>query len=159
MARPDAPPPRLLIATDLRRVPLLGVALGMAIAATVLAWIESGAFATTLVALLWLAVIAVLSSILPIANTLRLDADGFRIRSFGLFSRFVPWSAVNEIETGGGWAESHLLIALAEGTAIGRMPGLPYDPEIDRYTLVDGYGLDPEELAAEMERYRTAPHP
>lgn len=150
---------RRLPATDLRRLPMLGIALGIAIAAFVLGVIERGTLATVTVAVMWLVVAVMMLAVLPIANTLTLDHAGFRIRALGVFTRFVPWTDVRSIETGEGWAGGALIIELAEPADRGMILGLPRDPTFGKRALVDSYGCDTEELAHMMENYRAGAHP
>lgn len=157
--RTEALAPRCLTATDLRRLPLLGVALGISIAAFVLGLIERGTLATITVAVLWLVVAVIALAVLPAANTLTLDTTGFRIRTLGVFTRFVPWSQVVSIETGEGWAGGALIVELAEPADRGAIFGLPRDPTFGKHSFADSYGCDAEELAHLMESYRTALHP
>jgi hypothetical protein len=148
-----------LAAEDVRRLPMLGIACGMAVAATVLSLIESGLFNAVVVILLWLGVALTLLAVLPIANRLTLSAEGFRVRVLGLLGGFVPWSAVERVEASEGWAGATVVVRLkpeAEGRTIA---GLPLDPTLGFHTLTDSYGLDPDDLAHEMERRRAAAHP
>ena len=144
-----------LDAEDVRRLPMIGIALGLAIAATVLAVIESGPLATVLIVLAWIAVAGVLLAVAPAANALTLGPDGFRVRVFGLFGGFVPWSAVEGVEAAEGWAGATVVVRLREPEER-TMTGLPTDPELGFHTLVDSYGLEAEDLAREMERRRHA---
>ena len=70
-------------------------------------------------------------------------------------SRFVPWSAVREVETGDGWAGGSLIVDLDETANQGLIVGLPHDAELGRRSFADHYGLDAEELATLMVRWRT----
>ncbi len=158
MSEPQIAPLRLE-ATDLRRVPMLGIALGIAIAATVLGVIETGTFSTIAVAVMWIVVLLVVLSVLPVANTLTLTSEGFRIRVMGVFTRFVPWSQVRSIETGEGWAASTLIVELAPEADGKFILGLPHDPTLGKRAFADSYGCDPEELATLMVRHRTTTHP
>lgn len=154
---PDLNAPRVrLDAVDIRRVPMLGIAVGIAVAATVLSIIERGGFATWVVAVMWIAVVLVVVAVLPIANALTLREDGFRVRVMGVLGGFVPWSKVASIEAGEGWAGGTVAVHLIEGVDLGVMPGLPRDPILEIRTLTDSYGLDPDDLAHEMERRRRA---
>lgn len=148
--------PVVLHAEDLRRIPILGAALGMAVGAAALAWIESGPFVWVLIAGLWLAVMVAVLAVLPIANTLTIDRDGFRIRRFGIPSRLVPWPQVRTIEAGEGWAGSNVLIELAPDADRGWIVGLPRDADLERRALSDSYGRDPQELAELLVRFRDA---
>ena len=148
-----------LAAEDVRRLPMLGIACGMAVTATVLVIIESGLFNTIVVATLWLAVGLVLLTVLPGANALTLGPDGFRVRVLGVLGGFVPWRSVERVDSAEGWAGSTVVVRLrpeAEGRTIA---GLPLDPTLGFHTLTDSYGRDPDELAHEMERRRVAAHP
>ena len=151
----DPSRPTVLQAADVRRTPVLGAAVGCAAAASILGWIERGPIATAIVVALWLVAVLLLLAVTPQANTLRLDRDGFRIRAFGVFSRFVPWSAVREVETGDGWAGGSLIVDLDETANQGLIVGLPHDAELVRRSFADHYGLDAEELATLMVRWRT----
>lgn len=145
-----------LAAVDVRRLPILGIACGLAIAATVLSVMETGLFNTVIVVALWLGVGLALLTVMPPANALTLTATGFRVRVLGLFGGFVPWSAVERIEAVEGWAGSTVVVRLkpeAEGRTV---TGLPLDPTLGFHTLTDSYGREPDELAREMERRRTA---
>lgn len=158
---PDDPRPTLRLTTEgVRRLPMLGLAVGFAAVATLLAFVEEGAFATAVVMLLWLSVVVIVATILPAANTLILTPQGFRIRTLGVFSRFVPWSDVVAIDTGDGWAEATVIVELAETADRGTILGLPRDPTLGRRTFADHYGLDPQVLARAMEcRRQAAAHP
>lgn len=146
-----------LPAEDVRRLPMLGIACGLAIAATALSLIESGLFNTIVVVILWLGVGLALLAVLPVANVLTLTGEGFRVRVLGLLGGFVPWSAVERVEAAEGWAGSTVVVRLErEGRAIA---GLPLDPTLGFHTLTDSYGCEPEDLAHEMERRRVAAHP
>lgn len=146
-----------LPAEDVRRLPVLGIACGLAIAATALSLIESGLFNTIVVVILWFGAVLALLTVLPIANGLTLTGEGFRVRVLGLLGGFVPWSAVERVEAADGWAGSTVVVRLkSEGRAI---PGLPLDPTLGFHTLTDSYGCAPEDLAHEMERRRAAAHP
>lgn len=148
-----------LDAEDVRRLPMIGIALGLAIAATVLTMIESGALSTALVAAAWLAVAGVLLAVAPAANALTLRPDGFRVRVFGLLGGFVPWSAVEAVEAAEGWAGAVVVVRLREADER-EITGLPKDPELGFHTLTDSYGRDADDLAREMERRRRlAPRP
>lgn len=151
----DAPRLRLF-AEDVRRVPMLGIALGIAVTALVLGWIERGLFSSLVVAACWIAVVAVVLTVLPIANSLTLTPEGFRIRSFGVFTRFVPWTQVAAIEAGQGWSGATVMVELAPEADRGIILGLPRDPALGRRTLVDSYGYEAEALAALMESRRRA---
>lgn len=148
-----------LAAEDVRRLPMLGIACGMAVAATVLVVIESGLFNTIVVVVLWLAVGLVLSTVLPGANALTLGPDGFRVRALGLLGGFVPWKAVERVESAEGWAGSTVVVRLKPEGEGRRIAGLPLDPILGFHTLTDSYGRDADELAHEMERRRVAAHP
>jgi len=144
-----------LPAEDVRRLPMLGIACGLAVTATILSVIETGLFNAVVVVLLWLGVVLALLTV-PLANALTLTGEGFRVRVLGLLGGFVPWSAVERVEAAEGWAGSTVVVRLkpeAEGRAVA---GLPLDPTLGFHTLTDSYGREPEELAHEMERRRTA---
>ena len=145
-----------LPAEDVRRLPMLGVACGLAVTATVLSVIETGLFNAVVVVLLWLGVVLALLAVMPLANALTLTGEGFRVRVMGVLGGFVPWSAVERIEAAEGWAGSTVVVRLkpeAEGRAVA---GLPLDPALGFHTLTDSYGREPDELAHEMERRRAA---
>lgn len=146
--------PTVLTAEDVRRVPILGAALGCSIAATVLAFMESGVVAGAIVVALWTAVIGLLLAVLPAANTLRLDRDGFHVRSFALLRSSVPWAAVRGVETGEGWAGGALIVDLDESLADARIVGLPRDPDLGRRAFTDHYGVEAEELARLFVQWR-----
>ena len=149
-----------LPAEDIRRLPMLGIAIGFAATAVVLTVVESGGFNRFVVAALWVAVLLVVLAILPAANALTLTPAGFRVRVLGVFTRFVPWSEVIAVEAGEGWAEAAVAVRLTETADRGIILGLPRDPTLGVRSFVDHYGRDPEELAGEMERRRrAAAHP
>lgn len=152
----DPTVPTVLAASDVRRVPILGAALGCSIAATALAFMETGMVAGAIVASLWLVVVGLLLSVLPAANALRLDRDGFHVRSFGLLRSSVPWSAVKGVETGAGWAGGSLIVDLDDTLAEARIVGLPHDPDLGRRAFADHYGLEAEELARLFVQWRHA---
>ncbi len=146
-----------LPAEDVRRLPVLGIACGLAIAATALSLIESGLFNTIVVVILWAGVGLALLTVLPPANRLTLTGQGFRVRALGVLGGFVPWSAVERVEAAEGWAGSIVVVRLRrEGRAI---TGLPLDPTLGFHTLTDSYGCAAEDLAHDMERRRVAAHP
>lgn len=149
-----------LDAEDVRRLPMIGIALGIAIAATALSAMESGIVTTIVVVCAWAAVVGVLLAVAPAANALTLRPDGFRVRLFGLLGGFVPWSEVEAVESVEGWAGATVVVRLREAAAARAVPGLPKDPELGFHTLTDSYGRDADELAREMERRRiAAAHP
>lgn len=161
----DLTAPRVrLDAVDIRRVPMLGIAVGIAVAATILSIIErDGAtpwLTGVMVGVMWIAVVLTVLSVMPFANALMLREDGFRVRVMGVLGGFVPWSKVASVEAGEGWAGATVAVHLVEGADIGLIPGLPRDPTLGIHTFTDSYGLDPEELARDMERRRrAATHP
>lgn len=157
MTPSDLAAPRVrLDATDIRRLPMLGIAVGIAVAATVLTLVESGGLTPWIVAVMWIAVAVIVMAVLPFANSLTLREDGFRVRAMGVLGGFVPWSQVASVEAGEGWAGATVAVHLVEGVELGVVPGLPRDPTLGIRTLTDSYGRDPDELAQEMERRRSA---
>ncbi|TBW37037.1 hypothetical protein EYW49_12875 [Siculibacillus lacustris] len=142
--------PVTLAARDMRRIPLLGLALGAAVAGGVLHALEPGLTGVIALAICWAMVLGCLALILPGANTLRLDAAGFRIRAWLVFAHTIPWNAVLSIDAGEAWSGGSVLIELAPAEDARRIPGLPRDPTLDRRSLVDSYGLEPEDLAEHM---------
>ncbi|NLH81442.1 MAG: hypothetical protein GX458_11445, partial [Phyllobacteriaceae bacterium] len=54
-----------LPAEDVRRLPIVGIACGLAIAATVLAVMETGLFNAVIVVVLWLGVVLALLTVMP----------------------------------------------------------------------------------------------
>lgn len=153
----DLSAPRVrLDAVDIRRVPMLGIAVGIAVTATILSIIERDGFTPWLVGVMWIAVVLTVVSVMPFANALVLRDDGFRVRVMGVLGGFVPWSKVAAVEAGEGWAGATVAVHLVEGVDLGMVPGLPRDPILGILTLTDSYGLDPDELARAMERRRLA---
>lgn len=145
-----------LAAEDVRRVPMMGIAVGIAITATVLSIIEKSPLMPWIVGAMWLAVAGTVLAVLPIANSLTLTPEGFRVRVLGFLGGSVAWSDVELVEAGEGWAGAAVVVHLREGAAARSIPGLPRDPTLGVSSLVDHYGRDPEELAGEMERRRKA---
>lgn len=152
----SASPVVRLAAEDVRRVPMMGVAVGIAITATVLSIIEKGPIVTWIVGAMWLAVVGAVLAVLPIANSLTLTPEGFRVRVLGFLGGVVAWSEVELVEAGEGWAGGAVVVHLREKAGERSFPGLPRDPTLGVSSLVDHYGRDPEELAGEMERRRRA---
>lgn len=151
----DPSKPTILAASDLRRLPIVGSALGLAIAATVLAAVERGPIAVSIGILLWVTAAVLLLAVAPFANSLTIDREGFRLRSHGLRTGFVPWRDVASLEAGDGWAEATVIVELLDddGRAI---PGLPFDADLGHRSFTDHYGLDASELVTLLARWRTA---
>jgi hypothetical protein len=143
-----------LPATDLRRLPIFGLALGAAIGGLALRILEHGFFATAVAIAAWATAIVCLAAVLPGANTLRLDAEGLTVRSWLVFTGRVAWRDVVSIEAGDGWSGGRVLLELAPSADAARIVGLPRDPDLDRRSLVDGYGTEPEDLARMMRSFR-----
>lgn len=150
----DFSKPTVLIASDLRRLPVVGSALGLAVAATVLAIVERGAIAVAIGLVLWAAAIVLLLAVAPFANTLTIDREGVRLRSWGVRTGFVPWRGVASLEAGDGWAEATVIVELAEDRGA-PIPGLPFDPDLGHRSFDDHYGLDASELVTLLTRWRT----
>jgi hypothetical protein len=152
-----APPgPVELTAVDIRRTPILGLAAGAALGGILLRIFETGPFATAIAVLAEIAAVVCLAVVLPAANRLRLDAEGFVVRAYLVFSRRIAWSEVVTIEAGDGWSGGRVLIELVPGLEGGRIIGLPFDPDLDRHSLVDSYGLEADDLAGRMRDLRAA---
>lgn len=145
-----------LAAVDVRRTPLLGLALGAAIGGGLLRLLETGPFATVMALVAWVIAAVALAVVLPGANRLRLEADGFRLRAYLVFSRRIAWSEVVAIEAGDGWTGGRVLVELAAPLEGGRIVGLPFDPDLDRHSLIDGYGLEADDLARLMRSLKAA---
>ncbi len=151
----DLSKPTILAASDLRRLPIVGSALGLAIAATVLAAVERGPIPMAIGILLWVAAAVLLLAVTPFANSLTIDREGFRLRSRGVQTGFVPWRDVASLEAGDGWAEATVIVELVgdDGRTI---PGLPFDADLGHRSFTDHYGLDASELLTLLARWRTA---
>jgi hypothetical protein len=150
------PGPIDLAAVDVRRTPILGLAVGAALGGILLRIFETGAFATTVAVLAEIVAVVCLAIVLPGANRLRLDGEGFVVRAYLVFSRRIAWREVVTIEAAEDWSGGRVLIELVPGLEGGRIVGLPFDPDLDRHSLIDSYGLGAGELAARMRALRAA---
>ena len=103
---------------------MMGIAVGIAITATVLSIIEKSPLMPWLVGVMWLAVVGIVLAVLPIANSLTLTPEGFRVRVLGFLGGSVAWSEVEAVEAGEGWAGAAVVVHLREGAAARSFPGL-----------------------------------